>query len=473
MCGICVVAKLLTAVRLHSSFPADLCCDSLHRLHNDSIRDEAGYSSLECNESEREWKHAGVIVEEQHFSPEVDDSFTTVELDASHLDALRARGPDCHGTSTLRPSKGACLRLDATVLSLRGLEVCQQPVWRDGSCLLWNGEVFGGLTVGDSACDSNTVASALDSSTGSLSDIRDVLGSIKGPWACAWWDTKAKVLWFGRDVLGRRSLVLYTHQSGGIASVVVSSVVPLSSTHEWKSAGRWVELPPALYALRFSDEDAELRMHEWNLPIRRSPILPSASWSTSLLAVLERSVRQRLYCNKQSSIAVLFSGGVDCCVIAGLAARIAPAGMVIELVNVAFGPAASDRAAALDGAHELSCAYSQVRWKLICVDVTEEDARNAVPTVEYLCFPKSEVLDVSLALALWFAARGWGYLCQPRQTEITEERLKDGAGSWDYKPGPKRGGGELCSAGGSCVRKAAGRCVAQMVCNKHICGKVG
>lgn len=122
------------------------------------------------------------------------------------------------------------------------------------------------------------------------------------------------------------------------------------------------------------------------------------------------------------AVGVLFSGGVDCMVLAALASRVIPDAMPIDLINVAFENRrrqgysearafdVPDRRTALAGAAELRRVAPGRDWRLIGVNVTagELDARRE--HIRRLIRPLRTELDDSIGCALWFAASGRGYL---------------------------------------------------------------
>ncbi|CAH8611278.1 unnamed protein product [Heterobilharzia americana] len=166
-----------------------------------------------------------------------------------------------------------------------------------------------------------------------------------------------------------------------------------------------------------------------------------------LLTVVHDSVtRDLLFCEESTDFGpsdgnrsgalfgLLFSGGLDSSVIAALIDRFVPAHQSIDLINVAFqriGPnlsannkdyqdvnnlisaeEAPDRQTALKSYDELCKLSPQRKWNLIKVNVdVAEIQETRVKHVWPLLLPgHTTVLDDSLGLALWFAARGQGVL---------------------------------------------------------------
>lgn len=127
--------------------------------------------------------------------------------------SLQRRGPDAQVEMVVGDlqTAGFELHLTATVLHMRG-ETCRpQPLQNDaGDALLWNGEIFGGgVAVGEDESDTERLLLALSlaASHGDADAVPQVLGSLHGPWAVAYWHAASRTLWYGRDGFGRRSLL--------------------------------------------------------------------------------------------------------------------------------------------------------------------------------------------------------------------------------------------------------------------------
>ncbi|GAQ79948.1 asparagine synthase domain-containing protein [Klebsormidium nitens] len=180
---------------------------------------------------------------------------------------LQRRGPDgvCHlsiplaDVSTSTPG-GTTKPSDSTLhfigaeLQLRGAEVVSQPLEDGcGNVLVFNGEIFGGLHVAPNENDGQKLLEALRVAcacpptdvTNPLSDVTTpsldaspplndpsngeysgsepgakcsqchrppvvrILSELRGPWALAYWQAAIRTLWYGRDFVGRRSLVAH------------------------------------------------------------------------------------------------------------------------------------------------------------------------------------------------------------------------------------------------------------------------
>lgn len=148
---------------------------------------------------------------------------------------LRNRGPDHLGavkTQLLQDDASSLyLTLTSTVLSLRGDHVARQPLVDEdsGSVLCWNGEAWklGGKPVegNDGEAILSMLIAASSNSLGSRDSVLDALRSIEGPFAFIFLDKNAKRLYYGRDRLGRRSLLLKRGEEFLLSSVAEAPAV--------------------------------------------------------------------------------------------------------------------------------------------------------------------------------------------------------------------------------------------------------
>lgn len=155
------------------------------------------------------------------------------------------RGPDHFGQVTTRletVTTPVNLTFTSTVLALRGDHVTKQPFQdpQTGSVLCWNGEAW---RINSQPVDGNDgeaifallrEASKKSSETGSRDPILDVFRSIQaitGPFAFVYFDRPSETIYFGRDRLGRRSLLICRDESDG--SFVLSSIAE-ACEEKWK-----------------------------------------------------------------------------------------------------------------------------------------------------------------------------------------------------------------------------------------------
>ncbi|CAD6909102.1 unnamed protein product [Tilletia caries] len=287
------------------------------------------------------------------------------EADDSIPDSLRQtcdrRGPDAQATFRYTSSSSTAVSLHASVLSLRGKEVTPQPIRSpDGRLVLaWNGQIFrhegdenndeenrSSLFLDAAKNDGEELLKVLErvlQTSESGEDVgltlAGVLKAIEGPYAFVLLDTETQYLYFGRDPLGRRSLLMRRSVETGDESLMLCSVadqgtIAAGSSFVEVDCSRsiWcVDLNP----LVLSDLQSATPLHEPCFSER----LASAH---TFRAVLEDSVRRRVTniraytSSHEAHVAVLFSGGLDCATVALLAHQYLDPAQPIDLLNVAL-----------------------------------------------------------------------------------------------------------------------------------------
>lgn len=140
------------------------------------------------------------------------------QLSPELLQCLSKRGPDHTGTAethvTTRNSQETLyLSFTSTVLALRGDHVARQPlIDASGSILCWNGEAWSIRGEPVPGNDGEAVLALLSEASRSAATdteaVLDVLRAIEGPFAFIYFDKLTGRLYYGRDRLGRRSLLV-------------------------------------------------------------------------------------------------------------------------------------------------------------------------------------------------------------------------------------------------------------------------
>ncbi|TEB39164.1 hypothetical protein FA13DRAFT_1725127 [Coprinellus micaceus] len=327
-------------------------------------------------------------------------------------------------------------------LHLRGDDAVQQPHRKDGNILCWNGEIFGGIEV--SAQENDGVRLVEELSRAKDSDgVVEVLGRLEGP------------IYFSRDPLGRRSLLIHipaldfpvlfiSSVSAGLDSNISFDEVSTESIH-------YVDLETLEQECLTAPWDATLA-EAIGRSISQLPRFTTGFESPIFLdesTYLQVRDIPRSGPEKSARVSVLFSGGIDSTVVAYLAHRHTPLAEPIDLLNVGFenprklrvqqvgnGGATPTRQkkrerAALENANALPTEPSyrvpdrvtglqeleELRklcpgraWNFVEVNVPYDECQSLKQKVEDLMLPSRTVMDLSLALALYFAARGKGQI---------------------------------------------------------------
>lgn len=373
------------------------------------------------------------------------------QLPAEHaLTLLKARGPDSFCTTSARLSPGLAhenvplstqfysLICCSSVLALRGDFIQHQPLadQATGSILCWNGEAWKLDSNVVSGNDSSLVFQALLSAASSPSPTNatiEVLTSITGPFAFVFFDARSSTVYYGRDRLGRRSLVLQKDESG-LCICSVPSVQDLPS----------VEVDPCcVYTLTISEDQIKTTRLPWSSPTpSTNRALPDATIASSpqvqavdqLLCRLSASLELRVQnvpnhagihlSGGSARIAVLFSGGLDCTLLARITHDLLPIDQSIDLLNVAFenprvmkahnDPELSpyeicpDRRTGRASFAELVQVCPNRKWRFVAVNVPYTETLEHKTAIIELMKPHNTEMDLSIATALYFAARGIG-----------------------------------------------------------------
>uniref|UniRef100_A0A023F173 Putative asparagine synthase n=1 Tax=Triatoma infestans TaxID=30076 RepID=A0A023F173_TRIIF len=280
-----------------------------------------------------------------------------------------------------------------SVLWTQGDKTGVQPISDgNGNFLLWNGDVYHGLPNCGETSDSELVFAELVQH-----DVLSIISTICGPYAFIYYDATKSTLWFGRDVVGRHSLLWNINSE----NLLLTSVCPRSSDVE--------EVPNyGIFQIDLSNPVLDMYFHPWSHlsedhlkinvkvgfsignklshtsfispyhydwynrePERREIEFLSGFTTTSEAAIIFQqldlnlplhniiqkmkhlmfqSVEKRIktkpdYCSNcisslticnHSKFAILFSGGLDSTILAAIANYVAPQDESIDLYNVAF-----------------------------------------------------------------------------------------------------------------------------------------
>ncbi|KAL0089938.1 asparagine synthase-domain-containing protein [Phycomyces blakesleeanus] len=440
------------------------------------------------------------------------------------LEALNTkRGPDAQQTHviTIQDQQAQLyLRFFSSVLHLRGDHVVPQPMTpATGDVLSWNGEIFGGLEITLGENDTEVLVrrlAGISPTDTSEKAVLDILTQIEGPFAFVFWQAHTNRLWFGRDCLGRRSLLWARSKSLTNKSFMLSSVGPSSASSDSGSDNVvWEEVPAdGLYCIQMEDIETEttdesvfghpIRHFSWvqqensgpnTLPLpfplinryvpkdlsvdtREGEPVVDGEMETAIeefTLVLSESVRRRVAdvpslgpIEACARVAILFSGGLDCITLAALAHQHLPHCEPIDLLNVAFENPRREQAlqkpkksknkkkhndvevteessTALDqqpviqtiniydtpdrvtgraGVAELRKIAPERIWNFVEINVPYPEAMSHKQRIIELMYPLDTVMDLSIAMAFWFASRGEGTIDDNGNTKPYHSRSR-------------------------------------------------
>jgi asparagine synthetase B (glutamine-hydrolysing) len=222
--------------------------------------------------------------------------------------------------------------------------------------------------------------------------------------------------------MGRRSLLKHKKE------MTITSLIPVSSSsdsweevpvggifrYNWKTREtKFFEIPKSYFLLN------RKQIHVYDYPV------------DSATDILRRAIHKRLVDLQVSStgkaLAVLFSGGVDSSVMTKLIDEALPYEFTIDLLNVAFQNEnfinscrkqktisddfqVPDRLTGIKAYDELKQMNPKRKFRFVCIDISMSQYIEARPNVIALIRPNDTVLDLSISIALWFAASGQGYV---------------------------------------------------------------
>lgn len=361
------------------------------------------------------------------------------------------------------------LNFIASVLWLQGTKLTRQPINTNRSIFIYNGDVYDGLMSEEDRVkcgDTDLLVKHLEESC----SISETFSKVRGPYAFVYYDKQRAKLYFGRDVLGRKSLIIGKRRGSVLVTSVASKNIECNC----------IELPAIglfclnlnngefiLYPWQYRNDNFTMKFNELqkfldvninlvqHLPLLNKPIfcgptlcdlkdfeqircfngeicfenlLGTDIWDKNVLSLcnlLNTSVKKRVsnlpkFCKLCISdrancdhclVGVLFSGGLDCTILALLADKFIGANHPIDLFNVAFSKNFNfntpDRITGSSSYEELKALRPRRKWNFVEIDVTIDELDfEREKHIKHLIYPLNTVLDDSLGCALWFASKG-------------------------------------------------------------------
>lgn len=379
------------------------------------------------------------------------------------------RGPDYQSPLLNRETKCSLnIELKASVLHLRGTSMQKQPVIDEyGNMLMFNGHVykFSGIPIETEISDTRFLADKLGDCR-TRDEIVKIIALIDGPFAFMYWSNSLNTLFYGRDVLGRRSLNALIDKDLQI-HIISSIAIQIADDDMLNKNLKWVEVDClGIYSLMFnSSKVIKKTRFNWNIdsifpyskndsgttvdenmeyaqlhpltitPLNEDPRLPeefdehqrkvevdrlNMILSNSISTRLSYNVDKCLYCRKtvgneskescpHSKVAVAYSGGVDSALLAIMLDKLYDKSETIDLINVAFKPNSPDRLTAAAGFQELRRLCPKRNWRLVLSDISPDRLqRERSNVIRHLISPCCTVIDDSLGCACWFIGEGNG-----------------------------------------------------------------
>lgn len=309
--------------------------------------------------------------------------------------------------------KRGSFHLYSSVLSLRQ-PLCEQPIEsHDGKYMIqFNGELYND-EISEEMNDVVYLNDLLKSNDFNiLKTIREVNGEF------AYVISNEDEIWFGKDSVGKKSLCYYLDEESH--EIIISSCPP--NDHEMRS--RFIECESNTIYKYQEGEVIQVGEIKERLDVTKEVASELAFDVIELYQRLKTCVHKRIETiyplhENGSKFSILFSGGIDCTLIAALCGDLLSndgESHRIDLLNVGFhNPRAKltpsetpDRKLAIKSTQELNSKYklAGVEFNLIEVDVPYEEYLQVKPQVMDMIYPNDTEMDLSIAIAFYFASGG-------------------------------------------------------------------
>ena len=331
-----------------------------------------------------------------------------------------------------------------SVLSLRGdKEVTKQPIAYGKNILQYNGEIYS--TKGKEMLNGKDLYKDNDSEIlydilNALSmkikkdDIKEIgkygemylstMNQIESDHAYVYHDIINNKIVVSRDIFGKRSLILVYIKS--LSFLMLTSTLP-QSIYEIKESDDIIIIEiPNNSAIVIDIPNTEKHIHyitnkslQFPSMLRfNSNISSIVSNEDELIAQcdnsLKKAVSKRVNNMKTSitSLAVMFSGGIDSLMLAYYAILVSDKNITIDLLNISFDKEkAPDRKSGLIGYRELLSLFPERTINLILIDKTyDTDITPAFESqMKSLIYPRSTHMDFNISSALKLTTKLSGY----------------------------------------------------------------
>jgi asparagine synthetase B (glutamine-hydrolysing) len=377
---------------------------------------------------------------------------------------IKSRGPDSFITKKININENKKIIMHCSVLHFQGKNIQEQPIYDKNkeisSVLAWNGEVFISKLNLEEYSDSivmyNIISSIEINSNKDdfITNIIKFLETIGGPYSIIYYSSKFNITFFARDPIGRRSLLIgknddeivitsvgcsndkfyyseisvngvYVIDNNNDNNIISINLYPWISRHNNHPVINKIKKHSLLndnknYSLSMLSNIVSYFDYKFNEEIDT----PNVHLAREYLFVLAKSLYRRISFDtrqgdkKRQPIMILFSGGIDSTMLAALSHILLSNSeeelkIPFELVNVSSGknPSESpDRLASIFAFNEIKKLPNADKrdFRLIFIDITEDDIKQNEKHIYELIYPKNTVMDFNIGTALWFATQQYG-----------------------------------------------------------------
>lgn len=350
---------------------------------------------------------------------ESDTEFGNDPLFNSLVPIIRERGGDFEQYKKLNNLN---IELYSSVLSLRQ-PLAKQPLIDSRFIIQFNGELYN-VEISEGINDGEYLHNYLLNVCNN--DITKAIAHLVGEFAYTIIDQVENKVYFGKDISGRKSLCYSIIHEG----IYISSCPPWdkedrSNFEECQKAKIYCyDLTNGeLNKISFDDANYDLPRSYEVLNNQTPADFDEELFIKELHNQLSTSVNRRISTifplpkdETNSKFALLFSGGIDCTLIAGLCGELCEPNTTIDLLNVSFSnPRANlsydetpDRMLAIKSCEGLNLRYKErdVHFRLVKINVPYGEYLKAKDRVIKLIYPNDTEMDLSIAIAFYFATSG-------------------------------------------------------------------
>ena len=338
------------------------------------------------------------------------------------------RGPDylnfSQFTTTTNNGDEFYFQTFLAILSLRQ-PFTKQPIFKDQFVLQFNGELYNQecLQINDTQFIIDKLHECLKVCDDRTNAILSTLKSLNGEFAIILIDLLENKIYFGRDSIGKRSLCYElidsttdnNNNNNNNKQITISSV----------SSEGFIDCENIIYEYNLVNNSlATHNLHE--LPKYINPgigLIDETRLVEELYDQLKKSIWKRQDSihpliednNQESKLAILFSGGLDCTIVANIICQLFIENGTktpIDLLTVGFeNPRTNqksndspDRKLAIKSWFHLNKQFPLINLQLIEINVDYKSWLLHKNRVQKLMYPYNTEMDLSIAIAFYFAS---------------------------------------------------------------------
>ncbi|KAK6465593.1 glucosamine 6-phosphate synthetase [Scheffersomyces coipomensis] len=372
------------------------------------------------DESESDQNESSPITESQTISQETFESL---------IYKVSNRGPDYLNYTQFQQHANDLIsfQLFSSILSLRQPFTTQPIITSNHQFILqFNGELYNDECLLEN--DTQFIMDKLSQSPGSRREnIFNILNELKGEFAFILYDLLHSVVYFGRDKIGKRSLVYLWKKTDQDDQQLLISSIPEVNHHE----GQFIECENKIY--EFDLHSKQLQIFDYinhdqcYTPLKFNDDIPNEQQQISKVyqALKSSTYKRQLSINplhheeiegSRPSLAILFSGGLDCTIIASLICEniidYNLPNKTIDLLTVGFDNPrinqlannSPDRILAKKSWFYLQKKYPTINIRLIEINVSYKHWLIHKQRVLDLIYPSNTEMDLSIGIAFYFAS---------------------------------------------------------------------